>query len=153
MFDIERVRTSWQREAEAIDRIVTTINDAIATEPIRSDGWTTQDLLGHIANAARGFLAYIRGTTAAAIDIDAFNEQRLQQGRQRAWSDTLAYWERVKGEVADFLQSADNAIGDQPVTMAHLPHVHTASDALRTLIVHTRSHREDLEQGFPDVQA
>lgn len=84
MFDIERVRASWQREAAAIDAIVGTMNDQSAAQPVRSDGWTTHDLVGHIANSARGFLAYIEGRATQTIDIDAFNEDRLQRGRERS---------------------------------------------------------------------
>lgn len=153
MFDIERIRTSWQREAAALEGIIGTINDTTAAEPIRSDGWTTHDLLGHIANAARGFLAYIHGDTSASIDIDAFNEERRERGRQRSWDEVQAYWRRTRDEVAAFLAQADASIGVQPVMMPHLPGVRNGGDALRMLIVHTRAHRQELEQGFPDVQA
>jgi len=153
MFDIERVRASWQRESTSIDAIIDGINDMTALEPIRADGWSTQDLVGHIANAARGFLAYIRGDATQGVNIDEFNEQKRQQGRQRSWTDVQAYWRRARDEVAAFLANADNGIADQPATIPHLPQVKTAGEALRILIIHTRSHREELELGFPPAQA
>lgn len=153
MFDIERVRTSWQREAAAIDALVGTINDMTATEPIRHDGWTTQDLLGHIANASRVFLMCIQGQVTAPVDVHAANEQQRQRGREHPWSQTVAYWQRTRDEVATFLASADSTIGQQPTSLPWLPQIKTAGDALRVMILHTRSHREELEQGFSPAQA
>ncbi len=153
MFDIERIRNSWQREAAAIDALVSTINPATAAEPVRSDGWTTHDLVGHIANSARGFVQFVQGRTVEQFDIDMFNEQQRERGRRRAWEDVQQYWARVRDEVVAFLATADRSIGDQPVALPHLPQLKTAGEALRILIVHTRSHRQELEQGFPPVQA
>ncbi len=153
MFDIQRVRASWQRELAAIDAVVLTINELTAAEPVRSDGWSSHDLLGHIANTARGFLAYIRGDVSGTINIDEFNEHQRERGRERAWSDVQMYWERARNEVTTFLTEADGSIAERPVEMSHLPQVKNAGDALRILILHTRSHREELEQAFPQVQA
>lgn len=153
MFDIERVRASWQRESAAIDALVTTINDATATEPIRHDGWTTQDLLGHISNTAHGFLMYIQGQASATVDVHALNEQQRQRGRSYGWSQTVSYWQRTRDEVSAFLSATDNSTAEQPANLPWLPQIKTAGDALRALIIHTRSHREELEQGFPPVQA
>ena len=153
MFEIERVRASWQREAAAIDALVTTINDATATEPIRHDGWTTQDLVGHIANSAHGFLMYITGRASDAVDVDALNERQRERGRTYDWSQTVSYWQRTRDEVTRFLASAENSVAEQPVTMSWLPQIKSAGDALRALIIHTRDHRQELEQGFPPVQA
>jgi uncharacterized protein (TIGR03083 family) len=153
MFDIERVRTGWQREAAAIDAAVLTINDLTAAEPVRADGWTSHDLLGHISNAARGFLAYIRGDVSGVLNVDEWNEQQRERGRQRAWTDVQQYWERARDEVTNFLAEADNSLAERPVQLSHLPQVKNAGDVLRVLILHTRSHREELEQAFPPVQA
>lgn len=153
MFDIDRVRASWQREVAAIDAIITTINDETAAQPVRSDGWTTHDLLGHIANAARAFVLYVQGSLAEQVDIDSYNARALERGRQRSWPDVQAYWERVKGEVGAFLESATNEIGEQPTSVPHLPQIKTAGEALRIMIIHTHSHREEIEAGFPPVQA
>lgn len=153
MFDIERIRASWQREAAAVDAVVGTINDSTAHEPVRGDGWSTQDLLGHIANSARGLMIAARDGAVAAINLDEFNEQQRQRGRSRAWQDVQAYWGKARDEVAAFLADVDGTIADKPVSLPHLPTVQTAGDALRVLIMHTRSHREEIEQGFPEVQA
>lgn len=153
MFDIERVRASWQREAAAIDALVATINEATATEPIRNDGWTTQDLLGHIANTAHAFLVFIQGRATASVDVHAFNEQQRQRGREYSWSQTVEYWQRSRDEVVAFLAACDSGAGEQPVNLPWLPQIKTAGDALRALIIHTRSHREELEQGFAPAQA
>lgn len=153
MFDIERVRTTWQREAAAIDALVGTINELTATEPIRHDSWTAQDLLGHIANAARAFLACIQGQMTAPFDVDAANEQQRQRGRQHSWPQTVDYWQRTRDEVAAFLASADSSIGQQPATLPWMPQIKTAGEALRVMMLHTRSHRQELEQGFSPAQA
>lgn len=153
MFDIERVRAGWHREAAAIDAVVGTINDSTAGEPIRSDGWTTHDLLGHIANAARGLVAAARNGSVPAVDLDEFNERQRQRGRERSWPDVQGYWTKTRDEVGEFLAGFDVALAEQPVSITHLPMVKNAGDALRALMIHTRSHREELEQGFPQVQA
>lgn len=156
MFDIERVRASWQREAAAIDAVVLQINETTAHEPIRSDGWTTHDLLGHVANAARAFVIYTQrdpGKASEAIDVHELNEQQRAKNKSRPWDDVQAYWQRARDEVAAFLNTHDNTIGERPVHLPWLPDVNTAGIALRTLIIHTRSHREELEQAFPPVQA
>jgi uncharacterized protein (TIGR03083 family) len=147
MFDAERVRASWQRESAAIDTLIDQLDERAATMPIREDGWTAQDLVGHVANAARGFLHAIQGNLSESFDIDALNEQRRQHGRQRSWSDTVRYWQRVRDEVAAFLADSHDGIGDEPATLTWLPQITTKGDALRAMIVHTRSHRQELEQG------
>lgn len=153
MFDIERVRQSWKREAAAIDAVVQTINAATATEPIRPDGWTAQDVLGHIGNAARGFVTFVRDGQTAPFDVDQFNEQQRARGRRRPWPDTLGYWNGVRDEITTFLASLDSSIADKPVDLPHLPQITTAGEALRVLIIHTRGHREELERGFAPAQA
>lgn len=153
MFDIERVRTSWQREAAAIDALIGTINEMTATEPLRHDSWTAQDLLGHIANAAHAFLVYIQDQGAPAIDVDAVNEQQRERGQQYPWPKTVAYWQRTRDNVATFLASADSSIGEQPTSLPWMPEIKTAGDVLRVMILHTRSHRQELERGFSPAQA
>lgn len=153
MFDIERVRASWQREAAAIDALVGAINDMTATEPIRNDGWTTQDLLGHIANTAHGFLMYIQRKATDTVDIDAFNEERRQRGREYPWTGTLSYWQRTRDEVTAFLAAVDSSSAEQAVNLPWLPQIKTTGDALRALIIHTRDHRAELERATPPAQA
>jgi uncharacterized protein (TIGR03083 family) len=156
MFEIERVRQSWQRESDAIDAIVLTINDATATQPIRNDGWTTQDLLGHIAHTARSFLAYVTerdDVPRAPFDVDAYNAAQRAKNQARPWLDVLNYWQRTRDEIVVQLAGFDNALGAQPVGLPWLPDVQTKGEALRIMILHTRQHRQELEQGFPEVQA
>ncbi len=38
MFDLERVRASWQRERDLIDAMVRKLDDAQGRQPIRDDG-------------------------------------------------------------------------------------------------------------------
>ncbi|WP_026370185.1 DinB family protein [Kallotenue papyrolyticum] len=148
MFEIERVRASWQRESAAIDALIDALDEQAATTPIRDDGWTTQDLLGHIASAARGFLRAVQGQAVPVVDVDAFNEQQRQRGRQRPWSATRDYWRQVRDEVAAYLAQADDSIGDQAAQLAWLPQVRSVGEALRAMIIHTRTHRQELEQGL-----
>lgn len=148
MFDIERVRASWQREATAIETLVESLDEQAATQALRDDGWTAQDLLGHIGNAARGFVAAIDGRIAGDIDIDSLNAQQRERGRQRSWSDTRAYWRRARDEVQALIDRSDSSVDQQPVTMSWLPNIKNAGDALRGLIIHTRSHREEIEHGL-----
>lgn len=153
MFDIERVRASWQKEAAAIDALVLTMNEHTAAEPIRGDGWSAHDLLGHVANAARAFLAYIRGERTEAIDVHAANDAARERGRARSWAEVQAYWQRARDEVSAFLASCDNTAAEQPASLPWVPQIKTVGDAVRALILHTRSHRQELEQGHPEVQA
>lgn len=148
MFEIERVRASWQRESAAIDALIDALDDRAATVPIRDDGWTTQDILGHIANAARGFVRAVQGQAVPLVDVDAFNEQQRLRGRQRPWAATRDYWRQVRDEIAAYLAQATDAVGDQAVQLAWLPQIATKGEALRALIIHTRSHRLELEQGL-----
>ncbi len=60
MFDLERVRASWQRERDLIDAMVRKLDDAQGRQPIRDDGWTTHDLLGHVAQATGAFLRQLQ---------------------------------------------------------------------------------------------
>lgn len=151
MFEIQRVRASWQRESAAIDALIDQLDDHAAATPIRDDGWTAQDILGHIANAARAFVHGIQGAITETFDIDELNEQRRQRGREKPWSDTVRYWRRARDEVAAFLADASDGIGDEPATLTWLPQLTTKGDALRALIVHTRSHRQELEHGLQSV--
>lgn len=156
MFDIERVRATWAREAAAIDAVVLHISDVTAREPVRSDGWTAQDLLGHIANASRAFIVYLQRDPARAtetVDIDAINAEQRAKNQARAWADVQAYWVRVRDDVTAFLAAQTSAIGDRPAHLPWRPDLQTAGLALRALMIHTRSHREELEQAFPPVQA
>ena len=153
MFDVERVRSSWQREVAAIDAVAGTINEHTAHEPLRSDGWTAHDLLGHIANAARGLGLAVRNGALDAVNLDEFNEQQRQRGRERSWPEVQAYWAKARDEVGALLAEVDAGLAEQAATVPHLPMIQTRGDALRALILHTRSHREELERGFSDVQA
>lgn len=144
MFDIERVRASWQREADAVDRVVDGLDEAAAKAVLREDGWSAHDLVGHIANAARGFVAYVEGRQAGAIDVDVFNHQQRERNRERPWADVQAYWCRTRDEINAFLGQADGSIAERPVHLPWVPAIGNAGDALRAMIIHTRGHREEL---------
>jgi uncharacterized damage-inducible protein DinB len=151
MFEIERVRASWQRETAQIDAIVLPMSAEAAARPIRDDGWTTQDLLGHIATSARVFVQFIQSHEAPPfgddVDVHQLNEQQRQRQRQREWSEVQGYLQRVRDDVAAFLAANGNDLGTQPARLPWLPKVQTAGDALRLLILHTKSHREELVRG------
>jgi uncharacterized protein (TIGR03083 family) len=150
MFEIERVRASWQQETTLIDGIVLSMSEEAARQPIRDDGWTTQDLLGHIANSASVFADFIRSEgppIAEGVDVHAINEQQRQRNRQRPWADVLAYWQRVRDDLTAFLNESTTELGAQPARLPWLPSAQTAADVLRLLILHTRSHREELVRG------
>ncbi len=152
MFDIDRIRSSWERESSAIDAVVERTNEATARRPIRDDGWTTHDILAHIADIARMFLRQIETNTpiptGITIDIDALNEQQHERNEERAWSNIIAYWETTRDDVTLFLRDCSADIATQPAHLPWVAQVKTAGDLLRALIVHTRGHREELERGI-----
>jgi uncharacterized protein (TIGR03083 family) len=151
MFDLQRVRASWQRESNLIDAVVNSLDDAQARQPIRADGWNTHDLLGHIATAARAFLRQLHDDKAlppgASFDLHAANERQRVRNEARPWPAQLAYWQRARDDVAAFLDAAPSDIGEHPVHVPWRPEVTTAGDLLQLLLLHTRSHRQELEQG------
>jgi uncharacterized protein (TIGR03083 family) len=155
MFDLNRVRVSWQRECAAIDALVQPLNDRAAQQPIRDDGWTTQDIVGHVANVARAFVHQLQSGAAppavTSLDVDALNHHQRERNRTRPWPDVLDYWQRTRDEVTAFLDASSADIGERPAHLPWLPQVHTASDVLRALILHTRSHRQELEQGSQKI--
>ena len=144
MFDIDRVRASWRREAEAIDQIVDQLDEATARAALREDGWSAQDLVGHIANAARGFVAHIDGRQSGVIDVDAFNHEQRERNRGRPWSEVQGYWRRARDEVGALLERIDASIAERPVQVPWLPEIKNCGQALRALIIHTRGHRDEL---------
>lgn len=144
MFNIDRVRSSWQREAQAIDSIVDRLDEPTAKAPLREDGWSAHDLVGHIASAARGFVAYIDGRRSGAIDVDAFNHQQRELNHDRPWADVQAYWRRTRDDVGLLLGRLDASLAEQPVQLPWVPAIRTVGDALRAMIIHTRGHREEL---------
>lgn len=150
MFDIERVRASWARETAQIDAIVLPMDAESAARPVRDDGWSTQDLLGHIATSAKVFVQFMGSDTppfGENVDVHELNEQQRRRQQQRAWPEVLAYWQHVRDDVAAFLAAATNDLSAQPVRLPWMPTVQTAGDALRLLILHTKSHREELVRG------
>jgi uncharacterized protein (TIGR03083 family) len=150
MFEIERVRASWQRETEMIDAVVLSMSEEAARQPVRDDGWSTQDLLGHIANSARVFVDFIRSPTpplGEGVDVHSLNDQQRQRNLARPWADVQAYWQQVRDDVAAFLKASTTELGEQPAQLPWMPNTQTASDVLRLLILHTRSHREELVRG------
>jgi uncharacterized damage-inducible protein DinB len=154
MFDINRVRSSWQREAAAIDAIIENMSADTAQQPIREDGWTIQEIVGHIASTSRASVRQLQPDavlpSGSNVDLHAFNEEQRQRDQQRAWSDVQSYWQRAREEVTEFLELCDNSIAEQPVHLSWVPQVQTAGDLLKVLILHTRSHREELERGSDD---
>lgn len=150
MFDIERVRASWARETAQIDAIVLSMSAELAARPVRDDGWTTQDLLGHIATSAKVFVQFIVSDAPPFgdnVDIHDLNEQQRKRQQQRSWPEVQAYWQRVRDDVTAFLVAGTNDLGTQPTRLPWQPTVQTAGDALRLLILHTKSHREELVRG------
>lgn len=150
MFNIERVRASWARETAQIDAIVLPMDAEAAARPVRDDGWSTQDLLGHIATSAKVFVQFIGSDTPPLgdnVDVHELNEQQRRRQQQRAWPEVLAYWQRVRDDVSAFLAAATNDLSAQPTRLPWQPTVQTAGDALRLLILHTKSHREELVRG------
>ena len=152
MFDLNRVRASWQRESDAIDAIVQRLDEEAARRPIRNDGWTAQDILGHIADSARAFVKQLQTNKplpiGIVIDIDALNEQQRERSQNQPWIDVIGYWTYTRDDIAGFLQAAPDDIGERPAHLPWLPSVTTAGDLLRILIVHTRNHRQELERGI-----
>jgi uncharacterized protein (TIGR03083 family) len=157
MFDLERVRASWQRERDLIDAMVRKLDDAQGRQPIRDDGWTTHDLLGHVAQATGAFLRQLQPDQAlpsgVPVNVDQLNAQARERNINRPWPEVLAYWQRARDEMTTFLHAAPADVGEQSVHVPWQPEITTAGDLLRLLILHTRSHREELEQGWQHAQA
>jgi uncharacterized protein (TIGR03083 family) len=150
MFDIERVRASWQRETAMIDAVVQQMSEEAARQPIREDGWSTLDLLGHIANSAYVFVQFIRSPTPPFgddVDVHGLNDQQRQRNLSRPWADVQAYWQRIRDDISAFLAASTGELGGKPTQIPWLPSAQTAGDVLRLLILHTRSHREELVRG------
>ncbi|HEX6291550.1 MAG TPA: DinB family protein [Herpetosiphonaceae bacterium] len=151
MFDIERVRTSWRNESAAIDAVVRAMSAEAARQPVREDGWTAHDLLGHIASSAYSFVHFLKPDAPpppdGPVDIHDINAQRLQRNRDRPWAEVLAYWQHIRDDVAAFLEASTNDLGTQPIRLPWVPSAQNAGDVLRVLILHTRSHREELVRG------
>lgn len=150
MFDLNRVRSSWQRESAAIDALITELSEEDARREIRNDGWTTHDIVGHTGSSARAFLRQLQPDMAIPVtmpfDLDTANAQQRDRNQPRPWPDVLSYWQRTRDEVTTFLDTAPADLGDHAVHLPWRPEVSTAGDALRLLILHTRSHREELER-------
>ena len=153
MFDLDRVRASWARESAAIDAAVSMVREADARQPIRADGWTTHDVVSHVAQATRAFLRQLQPAQAlppgTPFNVDDLNAQARDRNQTRAWPDVITYWQRARDEVTAFLDSAPANIGEQAAQLPWLPQVQTVGDVLRVLILHTRNHREELEHRVP----
>lgn len=150
MFEIERVRASWARETAQIDAIVLPMSAEAATRPVREDGWSTQDLLGHIATSAKVFVQFIASDAPPFgdnVDIHDLNEQQRKRQQRRSWPEVQAYWQQVRDDVTAFLAAGTSDLAGQPARLPWMPNVQTAGDALRLLILHTKSHREELVRG------
>lgn len=151
MFDLQRVRTNWQRESALIDAVVNNLDDAQSRQPIRDDEWSTHDLVGHVAGATQAFLRQLHGDQAlppgTSFDLHAANERQRVRNQNRPWPAQLAYWQRARDDMAAFLDAAPSDIGEQSVHVPWRPEITSAGDLLRVLILHTRSHREELERG------
>lgn len=150
MFEIERVRASWARETAQIDAIVLPMSAEVAARPVREDGWSTQDLLGHIATSAKVFVQFIASDAPPFgdnVDIHDLNEQQRKRQQRRSWPEVQAYWQQVRDDVTAFLVAGTSDLGGQPARLPWMPNVQTAGDALRLLILHTKSHREELVRG------
>lgn len=107
-------------------------------------------VLGHIATSAKVFVQFIASDAPPFgdnVDIHDLNEQQRKRQQRRSWPEVQAYWQQVRDDVTAFLVAGTSDLGGQPARLPWMPNVQTAGDALRLLILHTKSHREELVRG------
>jgi uncharacterized protein (TIGR03083 family) len=116
------------QEAARLDAFFSGIDEAQWTRPSRCEGWTTRDVLGHLAAGEDYHRACLDGTVKAwttsftergANDLDSVGAMMASDYKSMSAPDVLVYWKKATTENRRRYRergdgSVDTSIGEYP---------------------------------------
>jgi hypothetical protein len=117
----------------------------------RDDGWTTHDIVAHLADANYGLALMALGEVQPPMQLDQQTGWMAgvdDYNQQRRVKNAALPREKVIGRTSKALDEARRAIETIDDLDAPGPYgpVHTKRQWLQRIVNHTRQHRGDLEQ-------
>lgn len=145
----ERVLRILDDQASKTARAIAGLDEAAFDSPVRADGWTGKEILGHMASGHEGLLALAQGRMPDEVafdsfDIDAYNEAQRQRTRDLSLDEVLAWLEAARGAVRAYVEQVDAAeFGD----LVRTPWLgdHAKGQFLIFPALHEGGHRVELE--------
>jgi len=112
--DLDLIRADLAGEHQALDEIVSGLDDSSWDAPTPAEPWTVRDQISHLAffdelamAAASDADAFQSGMADAAQDVDAFMNAPLEKGRAMSPSQVLEWWRRARAEMLDTFAGLD----------------------------------------------
>ena len=116
------------QEAERLDAFLSALDESDWSRPSRCAGWTTRDMVGHLAAAEEYHRACLEGTVSewlsgmgerGATDLDSINAVGVSDYAALPASDVLVVWRESSGENRRRFRergsgTVDTSVGDYP---------------------------------------
>lgn len=149
-WDASRLLATLSREQAALTEVLSQFDDDSWTTSARADGWTVQDIVGHLLDSTYGLSRMVLGEIPSTLPTDQntgwviadeFNEQRRTSNRLLERSKMM---QRLQGAFAT-AQRAIEQISDPDAAGPFGPKT-TKGMVLRRVVGHIKDHRSELEE-------
>ena len=108
MADLALIRSDLAEEHQALDDVVSALDDRAWDAPTPAEPWTVRDQISHLAffdelatAAAMDGDAFTAGLASAAQDVDAFMNAPLDKGRGMRPAGVLEWWRAARSDMLD----------------------------------------------------
>lgn len=145
----EELLATLEHESAALLDLLPRFTDEQWRATLREDGWSVHDIAIHLADSNYGLALMVIGEfqptlklneTTGWLDADDHNEQRRQRNaalsRDKVMSRTIGAIDHARRA----LQTIDDLTAPGPYGA-----IHTKETFIQAIIIHTRTHRHDLE--------
>ncbi len=153
----------YAKETELVWNIVAQQSDANLHKPIRDDGWSTWDIVAHIALTSRQLLrlgqkqqqqAQTGDTSpifAPDFDVDRMNIEQVEAWRGKSFAEIRQHWDKTGSQLAEYCASLQASDLELPVEFVKKQQM-TLDQLLNRISLHIRLHRTEIETGLSSLE-
>lgn len=114
MADLDQILADLQAEHDALDGLVTDLDDSAWAKPTPAEGWNIRDQIGHLAFfdeqaalALRDQEAFAAALAEIVKDVGAYMDRSVRKGREIGNEAVLEWWRSARTEMLDSSRDVD----------------------------------------------
>lgn len=149
----DKLRQRLVNSHQAVLDLVESIDGDTASRSSANEGWSSKDMLAHLAAAEIGHCHVIRQlqedkpTLISDFDLDTFNNTEVEKRRQLSWEATISEYQANRAATLALLDTIHDSEWDKSG-----PHPGgfdtTIEGVFRVIVIHEKRHLKELKNAL-----